>query len=353
MANVSIATNSSVYSGVISDEVPRLQRDISRLREQISSGTRINRPSDDPASFATAERMKTLGNKLARREESIASARTFVDRTQQELDGLADLFTTAREDGVRAAGDTRSDDDRRAIADELRSIKDEVVDRMNSTQDGEYIFAGNRTDTQPFNEDGDVNSDAPINGALDALDGDRTRPIGKNQDLTVNVDGKALAQYGTTAGGDPKTITGALDNLIKAVDPADNAPERAAGPGHQHGPRRGGGRARPRDFEGLGGGRDWAAPHHGPGAGGGGVVGGQRAALRRRRHGPRHRHLGAPAAADPVAGGLPGHLLHTANVPRELPLARPLNPSRPRGPPLPAARAPAPQSDEHRPVPNA
>ncbi|MCS3656217.1 flagellar hook-associated protein FlgL [Salinibacter ruber] len=224
MANVSIATNSSVYSGVISDEVPRLQRDISRLREQISSGKRINRPSDDPSSFATAERMKTLGNQLARREESIASARTFVDRTQQELDGLADLFTRAREDGVRAADDTRSADDRAAIANELRSIKDEVVDRMNSTQDGEYIFAGNRTDTQPFGADGSANDAAPINGSLDALDGDRTRPIGKNQDLTINVDGKALAQYDTTAGGDPETITGALDNLIKAVDPADNSP---------------------------------------------------------------------------------------------------------------------------------
>ncbi|MCS3663840.1 flagellin [Salinibacter ruber] len=224
MANVSIATNSSVYSGVISDEVPRLQRDISRLREQISSGKRINRPSDDPSSFATAERMKTLGNQLARREESIASARTFVDRTQQELDGLADLFTRAREDGVRAADDTRSADDRAAIANELRSVKGEVVDRMNSTQDGEYIFAGNRTDTQPFGADGSANDAAPINGSLDALDGDRTRPIGKNQDLTVNVDGKALAQYDTTAGGDPETITGALDNLIKAVDPADNSP---------------------------------------------------------------------------------------------------------------------------------
>ncbi|MCS3704039.1 flagellin [Salinibacter ruber] len=227
MANVSIATNSSVYSGVISDEVPRLQRDISRLREQISSGKRINRPSDDPSSFATAERMKTLGNQLARREESIASARTFVDRTQQELDGLADLFTRAREDGVRAADDTRSADDRAAIANELRSIKGEVVDRMNSTQDGEYIFAGNRTDTQPFGADGSANDAAPINGSLDALDGDRTRPIGKNQDLTINVDGKALAQYDTTAGGDPETITGALDNLIKAVDPKDNTP----GPG--------------------------------------------------------------------------------------------------------------------------
>jgi Flagellin and related hook-associated proteins len=201
MANVSIATNSSVYSGVISDEVPRLQRDISRLREQISSGKPINRPSDDPTSFATAERMKTLGNQLARREESIASARTFVDRTQQELDGLADLFTRAREDGVRAADDTRSADDRAAIANELRSIKGEVVDRMNSTQDGEYIFAGNRTDTQPFAADGSANDAAPINGSLDALDGDRTRPIGKNQDLTINIDGKALAQYDTRPAG--------------------------------------------------------------------------------------------------------------------------------------------------------
>lgn len=224
MANVSIASNSSVYSGVISDEVPRLQRDISRLREQISSGKRINRPSDDPTSFATAERMKTLGNQLARREESIASARTFVDRTQQELDGMADLFTRARENGVRAADDTRSDEDRAAIAQELRALKDEVVDRMNSTQDGEYIFAGNRTGTQPFAADGSVNGAPPINGSLDALDGDRTRPIGKNQDLTVNIDGKSLAQYGTTASGDPKTITGALDNLINAVDPSVSGP---------------------------------------------------------------------------------------------------------------------------------
>ncbi|MEF8817522.1 MAG: flagellin [Salinibacter sp.] len=223
MANVSIASNSSVYSGVISDEVPRLQRDISRLREQVSSGTRINRPSDDPSGFAVADRMETLGNQLARRKEAVESARPFVDRTQQELDGLADLFTRAREKGVQAADDTRSDGDRAAIAQELRSIKDEVVDRMNSTQGGEYIFAGNRTDKKPFTETGEPNyTDGAGNPDYDPIDGDRTRPIGKNQDLTINIDGKALAQYGTTPSGNPKTITNALDDLITAVDPVDN-----------------------------------------------------------------------------------------------------------------------------------
>ena len=223
MANVSIASNSSVYSGVISDEVPRLKRDISRLREQVSSGTRINRPSDDPQGFAVAERMETLGNQLARRREAIESARPFVDRTQQELDGLADLFTRAREQGLQAADDSRNAEDRAAIAQELRAIKDEVVDRMNVQQGGEYIFAGNRTDTQPFKENGEPNyTDGAGNPDYDPIDGDRTRPIGKNQDLTVNIDGKELAQYGTTSGGAPKTITGALDDLINAVDPKDN-----------------------------------------------------------------------------------------------------------------------------------
>jgi len=217
MANVSIASNSSVYSGVISDEVPRLKRDISQLREQVSSGTRINRPSDDPDGFAVAERMETLGNQLARRKEAIESARPFVDRTQQELDGLADLFTRAQEKGVRAADDTRSDDDRAALAQELRSIRGEVVDRMNAQQNGEYIFAGNRTDTTPFKENGEPNYTDSGNPDFDPIDGDRTRPIGKNQDLTVNIDGKELAQM---EGG--RTITGALDDLINAVDPKDN-----------------------------------------------------------------------------------------------------------------------------------
>ncbi|MFB6278885.1 MAG: flagellar hook-associated protein FlgL [Salinibacter sp.] len=217
MSTVSIARQRGLYSGVANQELPEIRRDISQLREQISSGKRINRPSDGPTDYSIAEEMGRLDNKIDRRLSTVETARSFVDRTQQELDGLGDLFAQAQEKGVQAANDTVSDEDREAIAQELRSIKNEAVDRLNARHNGEYIFAGNRTQTTPFNDDGSVN------GTPADISGERTRPISQNQTLTTNIPGSELHQYGTGPGGGPKTITGALDGLISAVDPNDNS----------------------------------------------------------------------------------------------------------------------------------
>jgi len=214
MSSVSIARQRGLYAGLPDQDLPPIRRDLSRLREQLSTGKRINRPSDGPDAFAVAQEMKTLGNQLQRRMETIEAARPFVDRTQQELDGMIDLFAQAKEKGVRAATDSLSDDDRSAIAQELRSIKDEVADRLNARQNDEYLFAGTRTSTSPFNADGTVN------GTYDDIDGARTRPVARNQSLKTNITGAELHRYDTTPNA-TKTITGALDGLISAVDPAD------------------------------------------------------------------------------------------------------------------------------------
>jgi flagellar hook-associated protein 3 FlgL len=215
MSTVSIARQRGLYSGVANQELPEIRRDISQLREKISSGKRINRPSDGPTDYSIAEEMGRLDNKIDRRLSTVETARSFVDRTQQELDGLGDLFAQAQEKGVQAANDTVSDEDREAIAQELRSIKNEAVDRLNARHNGEYIFAGNRTQTTPFNDDGSVN------GTPADISGERTRPISQNQTLTTNIPGSELHQYGSGPSG-PKTITGALDGLINAVEPGNS-----------------------------------------------------------------------------------------------------------------------------------
>ena len=214
MSTVNMARERSLYATSIERYQPKLKRDISKMRAQISSGRRILRPSDDPDSFAVAEQMESLGRRFERYEASIENAKPWVDQTQETLDGMAELFMQAKEDGVRAATDGRSNADRDAIADSLRSLRDEVVDRLNATHNGEYLFAGTRTNDAPFDPTTTPPGQPTTN--YNDIDDARTRPIGPNQKMTINISGRELHQMDSG-----QTITGALDALITAVDNDD------------------------------------------------------------------------------------------------------------------------------------
>lgn len=222
MSSVSISQQRGIYSNITDNELPEIREDISRLREQIGTGERINRPSDGPTDFSVAEEMGRLDNKIDRRLNTIENAKSFVARTQQEVEGIGDLFAEAQEKGVQAGNDTLGDQQRKAIANELRSIKDEVVDRLNARYSGEYLFGGDQNQTQPFDEDGS------INGTAESIEGDRTRPIGQGQEVTTNISGAELQQY-DAGGAGPDTITGALDGLIGAVDPTESPDDPTLG----------------------------------------------------------------------------------------------------------------------------
>lgn len=217
MSSVSIARQRGLYGNVVDQTLPEIEGDISRLREQISSGTRINRPSDGPSDHAAAEELGRIDNKIDRRLSAVADAQSFTSRTQQELEEMADLFAQAKEKGLQAANDTVSDDNRRAIAEELRGIRDEVVDRMNARHRGEYLFGGTRTQVKPFNGPNEggglVNNGATFSGEVN---GKRTVAVGQNKEVTYNITGNELGVYD---GG--KYSNEALSNLIRAVEPGN------------------------------------------------------------------------------------------------------------------------------------
>lgn len=221
MSSVSIARQRGLYGNVVDQTLPEIQGDISRLREQISSGTRINRPSDGPSDHAAAEELGRIDNKIDRRLSAVEDAQSFTSRTQQELEEMADLFAQAKEKGLQAANDTVSDDNRRAIAEELRGIRGEVVDRMNARHRGEYLFGGTRTGIKPFNEPGEgggvVNNGATYNNDIN---GERTVAVGQNKEITYNITGNEIGVY---SGVHPnnKHPNEALSNLIEAVEPGN------------------------------------------------------------------------------------------------------------------------------------
>lgn len=217
MTSVNLSRERGMYNQAPTQRTQALRRDLARLREQMSTGKRVNRPSDDPSAFSQARRMETLSERYAKYEDGIATAQSWTSRMQDVLNRMTDLYATAREKGVHANNEALSDDNRDAIASQLENFKEKAIDLLNAKHGDEYLFAGNRTNTQPFQADGSVN------GAYADINGERKRSIGPNQQLAVNVTGEAVHDT-----GEGYTIIEAFDELITAVRSGDTSDRQTA-----------------------------------------------------------------------------------------------------------------------------
>lgn len=257
----SLARELSVSQTVTARSRTLLRGRIADLQENLSSGLRINRPSDDPIGFEKARRLERFGKEIDQYDRSVDTARNWNQVTQASLDQLSGLFTEAYETAVQAANDTYSDEERTTLAERLRGIKTTVIDELNTKVGDEFIFAGNNTLQKPFIDDPasadygqviDPGSAPPHTAAPDYtdFDGDRVRHIGPALKVKVNMTAQDVHQIVAEPVGPPDdpvdppagiTITDALDNLIEAVDPTtpdpppltNNPPFPVPGPGDQ------------------------------------------------------------------------------------------------------------------------
>lgn len=210
MSSIRIARERSLYQSFDSRALQSQQAQIARLREQVASQQRVNRPSDDPSAFGQARQMEHLLGRYETHLRTIESSKSWVNQTEQALGHLVEILTQASEEGVRAANDSRSASDRGVIATRLESLLGEAVDAMNTRHGNEYLFAGNRTGLRPFGDDGTPESDpADIAGA-------RMRDIGPDASFQINISGAQLNDVPSGNG-----LAGTLHNLIDAVRSGD------------------------------------------------------------------------------------------------------------------------------------
>ncbi len=126
--------------------------DLLRAQEQLSSGLRILRPSDDPAGAARSIQLERSLADVGRFQRAAASARTAVDGAASTLQDGSTLFADARELVLQGMNGTLSATDRRALAEEVDLIRTQLLELANQEQAGRYLFGGTETDRAPFVE---------------------------------------------------------------------------------------------------------------------------------------------------------------------------------------------------------
>lgn len=127
------------------------QAQLARTQAQLSSGQRIQSPSDDPAGargmLALRETIAAL-TQLQRNSDAVIS-RLGIE--ENALTSAVGAVQRARELAVNAGNGALGQDSLAAIAGELRQLGEQLLGVANSRDaSGEYLFAGYSVTTRPF-----------------------------------------------------------------------------------------------------------------------------------------------------------------------------------------------------------
>ncbi len=155
---------------------------LDRLHEQLSSGKRINRPSDDPGGTVTTMQINGALSELEQFRSNISLAAEWLNSTESVLAETSDVINRLRELSVRGATDTMSEAALGATAEEVSEITDHLLSLANTKHVGRYIFAGYRTDAEPFSLGATGFEYAGDHGAI-------MRQAGPGVEVQVNVPG--------------------------------------------------------------------------------------------------------------------------------------------------------------------
>src|SRR5476649_1118336 len=121
---------------------------------QLSTGSKVSKPSDDPLAASQA----VLVRQASAQNSQYSVARTFANQSMSQEESILSSVTSSIQDAqtliVQAGDGTLSNDDRDSLATKLQGIKDQILNLANSTDgNGRYIFAGYNSDKPPFTVD--------------------------------------------------------------------------------------------------------------------------------------------------------------------------------------------------------
>ncbi|MEJ5058224.1 MULTISPECIES: flagellar hook-associated protein 3 [unclassified Pseudomonas] len=123
---------------------------------EASSLVRVNTAADDPIG---AGRLLQLGQQSAMIDQyktNISSTKNALSLQETTLSSIGTALQRAKEIALSANNGIATDADRKAYAEELSQIQEQVLGLMNSKDSaGNYLFSGSKTDTAPYSKNAD------------------------------------------------------------------------------------------------------------------------------------------------------------------------------------------------------
>ena len=130
----------------------RQAAELQRTQQQISTGIRLQRPSDDPSAVRRSIIQKDQLTRLETNVASVQQAQSRLSQAHVQLRNAQELLIQAREVALSAAQATEPAE-YSVLAKELDGILNQLFSIANSSDETGFLFAGTATQSQPFTFD--------------------------------------------------------------------------------------------------------------------------------------------------------------------------------------------------------
>jgi flagellar hook-associated protein 3 FlgL len=165
------------------------RRRVVETQQQVSTGLRINSPSDDPVAAARVAHLDASLARLDQYQANATFARNQLGLEEESLNQAIDYLQRIRELTLQANNASMSAADRHVIATEIRQHRDALLTLANTTDvDGRHLFAGYSEATTPFT------IGAGGNVVYNGDQGQRTLQISDSRFVAINDSGADVFQ---------------------------------------------------------------------------------------------------------------------------------------------------------------
>ncbi|WP_077307518.1 flagellar hook-associated protein FlgL [Terribacillus halophilus] len=176
--------------------------DLNKYSEQLSSGKKITKPSDDPVVATKGMSYRTEVRDVEQYKRNLSEAQTWIDNSDSALGNATSALQRIRELAVQASNGTYEEGQRGNIAQEVDQLKEQLASIANTQVNEKYIFNGSATDTAPvtINDDGSAVVDFNTNAI--------SLTLSKGVEVKMNADGEAA--FGEKLFNDLENFSAAL-----------------------------------------------------------------------------------------------------------------------------------------------
>lgn len=215
--------------GILANNLARSRARSLEIQQQVSTGKKVQRPSDDPSSFNHIALDKSSLASIEQRLRNISFGRTRLDLSDNLLTGTTDTLSRIQQLAVQFRSDTNGLPERVIGSREIRQLFSVVLQNSNAELNGQAVFTGTSTHgrttglaittpvtlTNGTNDTLVVSVDGVTSGTIDL-----TSATGSftGAQLAARVQTQINADAALTASNKQVTVTFDTDHLVIASD---------------------------------------------------------------------------------------------------------------------------------------